>query len=44
MPIEFEGAANEKNGQVFNPNQSEDEMTERESDSIEAHALEVNKY
>ena len=33
MPIEFEDIADEKNEQEFNPNQSEDEMSECESDS-----------
>jgi hypothetical protein len=33
LPIEFEDVANEENEQVFNANQSKDEMSERESDS-----------
>jgi hypothetical protein len=36
LPIEFEDEANEENEQEFNANQSEDEMSEHESD--------VNKY
>ncbi len=32
MPIEFEDVVNEENEQVLNANQSEDEMSERESD------------
>jgi hypothetical protein len=33
LPIEFEGVADEENEQVFNVNQSKDEMSECESDS-----------
>jgi hypothetical protein len=33
LPIEFEDVADEENEQEFNPNQSKDEMCERESDS-----------
>jgi hypothetical protein len=33
LPIEFEDAADEKNEQEFNPNQSKDEMSECKSDS-----------
>jgi hypothetical protein len=33
LPIEFEDVADEENEQVFNVNQSKDEMSERESDS-----------
>jgi hypothetical protein len=33
LPIEFEGVANEENEQEFNPNQSEYEMSECESNS-----------
>ncbi len=33
MPIDLEDVANEENKQVFNPNQTEDKMSERESDS-----------
>jgi hypothetical protein len=33
LPIEFDDVADEKHEQEFNPNQSEDEMSECESDS-----------
>jgi hypothetical protein len=33
LPIKFEDVANEENEQEFNPNQSEDEMSECESDN-----------
>ncbi len=33
MPIEFEDVADVKNEQVFNVNQSKDEMSEHECDS-----------
>ncbi len=33
MQIELQDVANEENEQKFNANQSEDEMSERESDS-----------
>jgi hypothetical protein len=33
LPIEFEDVANKDNEQEFNANQSEDEMSEPESDS-----------
>jgi hypothetical protein len=33
LPFEFEDVADEENKQEFNPNQSEDEMSECESDS-----------
>jgi hypothetical protein len=39
LPIEFEDVADEENEQVFNVNQSKDEMSE-----LTAHALEVNRY
>jgi hypothetical protein len=32
LPIEFEDVADEENEQEFNPNQSEDEMSEYKSD------------
>jgi hypothetical protein len=32
LPIKFEDVVNEENEQVFNANQSKDEMSERESD------------
>ena len=42
LPIEFEHVANKENEQEFNSNQSEDEMSECESDIV--IAAEVKKY
>jgi hypothetical protein len=43
-PIEFEDVAGGENEQVFNVNQSKDEMNGVKVIVIAAHALEVNKY
>jgi len=43
LQFKFEDIVDEENEQEFNANQSKDEMSDCESDSDEAHVLEVNK-